>query len=92
MADCKNKLNKWDYAVAVSSGALTAALDVFFVGDISLSEAHKWGMEKVEPFIIGVANSQGFKGTGLEGTVLIRQITDTAVCTAVSVLAFYPAL
>ena len=69
MADCKNKLNKWDYAVAVSSGALTAALDVFFVGDISLSEAHKWGMEKVEPFIIGVANSQGFKGTGLEGAV-----------------------
>lgn len=69
MADCKNKLNKWDYAVAVSSGALTAALDVFFVGDISLSEAHKWGMEKVKPFIIGVANSQGFKGTGLEGAV-----------------------
>ena len=27
-----------------------------------------------------------------EGTVLIRQITDTAVCTAVSVLTFYPVL
>lgn len=68
------KLDKWDTIVAISSGALTAALDVFFVEDISLSDAHTWGTEKTKDFVIKVAKLRGYKGENLSGA--IRKLED----------------
>lgn len=55
-------MNKWDYIVPIASGAMTAALDIFWVKDISLVEAHKWGVKKINNFVGQAAISQGFKG------------------------------
>ena len=38
----QDKLNKWDYIIAVSSGAMTAAMDILWVKDINLFEARVW--------------------------------------------------
>lgn len=54
-------LDKWDRITAVSSGALTALLDIFWVGEFSLLDARKWGVEKTESFVIMVANSDYVK-------------------------------
>lgn len=50
-----NILDKWDVVIALSSGTLTAMLDVFLVKDISLKEAHEWGKTEVENFVKKVA-------------------------------------
>ena len=60
MADIR--CDKQDIIVACSSGALTAALDIFWVGEFSLKDAHEWGSDKTEEFVKKVAKSQGFKG------------------------------
>jgi len=58
-----NRLDKWDVAVALSSGVLSATLDLVFVNDINLNEAHKWGTEQVADFVQKVAYKQtGYKG------------------------------
>jgi hypothetical protein len=38
--------DKLDYIVAATSGVLTAALDIFWVGEISLMNAHTWEKSK----------------------------------------------
>ena len=77
MDDCNNriKLDKWDYIAATSSGALTAAIDVLWVKDFSLTEAHSWGVNKTTDFVKEVAKSKGYKGTELSGA--IKYLEDT---------------
>lgn len=48
---------KTDYAVAAASGALTALLDIFLVGNNSFTQAHQWGTEKVNDFVIKAAKT-----------------------------------
>lgn len=57
-----NKLDKTDVLVSIGSGSLTALMDVFWVKDISLADAHQWGTTQVNTFVKKVARSQGFKG------------------------------
>lgn len=61
MAYSKDKLNKWDVLVSLSSGVLTSMIDVFMIDDISLLEAHKWGKNEVDDFVIKIATSKGYK-------------------------------
>lgn len=65
----RENLNKWDYGVSISSGAITAALDVFWVQDFSLADAHGWGASQVETFVIRTARSRGYQGNKLSGAV-----------------------
>ena len=66
----QDKLNKWDYIIAVSSGAMTAAMDILWVKDINLFEARVWGREKVEKFVISVARTQKkFHGKNLKDAI-----------------------
>ena len=51
MDEYKDQMNKWDYIVPIASGAMTAALDIFWVKDISLRDAHTWGAKKTEDFV-----------------------------------------
>ena len=60
MAYSKDKLNRWDVLVSLSSGILTSMIDVFMIDDISLLEAHKWGTEKVEDFVIKIATFKDY--------------------------------
>ena len=72
----KDKLNKWDYIVSVSSGALAAALDVFMVKDISIQDAHKWGKEEIDSFVGKVAKKQGFQGSESDTHKAIKFLED----------------
>lgn len=58
-----------DYLVAVVSGILAGMLDAIYVGEFSLDQANKWGSEKVEKFVIHVANNHGAKADNLESAV-----------------------
>lgn len=69
MDDYKNQMNKWDYIVPIASGAMTAALDIFWVKDISLRDAHTWGAKKTEDFVIKVAQSKKDGVKDLAGAV-----------------------
>ncbi len=68
MEDYKNQMNKWDYIVTIASGALTAALDIFWVKEISLRDAHSWGAKKTEDFVIKVVQS---KKSGVKDLAII---------------------
>lgn len=65
----KDKLNKWDVLVSLSSGVLTSMIDVFMINDISLREAHKWGKNEVDAFVIKTARSKNYEGNDLTGAV-----------------------
>ncbi|MCH5256163.1 MAG: hypothetical protein J1D87_02675 [Lachnospiraceae bacterium] len=63
------KIDKYDVALSISSGALTAAMDVLWVGDISLADAHEWGSDKIDNFVMKVAKSKGYKGNDIAGVI-----------------------
>lgn len=67
----KSNLDKWDVTIALSSGILTAMLDVFLVKDISLSEAHKWGKKQTDDLVKYVARKNGYseKNGDLAGAI-----------------------
>ena len=70
MDNRNNHMDKWDYIVPFSSGALTASLDVLFIKDISLADAHTWGAEQTEKFVINTAKHfADFKGDNLAAAV-----------------------
>lgn len=73
MEDYNNQMNKWDYIVPIASGALTAALDIFWVKDISLRDAHTWGAKKTEDFVIKVAQSKKDGVKDLAGAVTVLE-------------------
>lgn len=62
-------IDKTDRLIACSSGALTASLDVFWVGEFSLKDAHEWGSDKIEGFVKKVANSQGYEGDDVKDAI-----------------------
>ena len=62
-------LGKWDCAISIASGVMTAALDVLWTKDISLENAHDWGSKQTEAFVIKTARSRGYKGNNLEEAV-----------------------
>lgn len=61
--------DKLDYQIAAFSGTLTAAFDIFWVGDFSLSDAQSWGRKEVSDFVFKVSQSKGYKGTELDDTI-----------------------
>ena len=58
-----------DYALAVASGIVSGLIDSFFVGEFSLADAHEWGSEKTEQFVLRVAKLQGYKGDDMKGAI-----------------------
>lgn len=67
--DINQKVDKLDVALSISSGALTAAMDVLWIKDISLADAHEWGSAKVDEFVKKVAKSKGYKGDDIDGAI-----------------------
>lgn len=64
-----NQADGIDYMVAVGSGVLAGVIDILFVGDFSLEKANEWGTNKTNNFVIKIAQSQGYKGDDLYGSV-----------------------
>ena len=68
--DNQDKLDKWDYAISISSGAITAAMDILWVKDINLFDARTWGKQEVEDFVMAVAkNQKGYSGKNLKDAI-----------------------
>ncbi len=49
------KADKIDYLIAASSGVLTGLLNIFLQKEFDLEVAHNWGEEKINSFVIQVA-------------------------------------
>lgn len=64
-----NKADKTDYLLAVASGTIAAAVDIFYTGEFSLEEANRWGNEKTNKFVKRIAKLNGYKGDDLSGAI-----------------------
>ena len=58
-----------DYTVAVASGIIAGIIDSVWVGEFSIDRANEWGNEKVDNFVVKIAQSQGYEGNDLEGAI-----------------------
>ena len=58
-----------DYTVAVASGIIAGIIDSVWVGEFSINRANEWGGDKVDNFIVKIAQSKGYKGDDLAGAV-----------------------
>ncbi|MBR0455789.1 MAG: hypothetical protein IJJ01_03905 [Firmicutes bacterium] len=61
--------DKVDYALAVASGIIAGIVDAVYVSELHIEEAHEWGSEKTEDFIVKVARWQGYKGYDVKGAI-----------------------
>ena len=58
-----------DYLLAIASGALCAALDVLWVGEIDLSRGREVGSDQVERIVIALAQATGCEKDDLQSCV-----------------------
>ncbi len=61
--------DKLDYIVSAVSGIIAGIIDIFFVGEFDLQEGRDWSSEKINNFVISVAQKQGYKGNDLQGSI-----------------------
>ena len=61
--------DKWDYIIAVTSGVLTATLDMLWGTKLSLTEAQSWGRKETDAFVMKVAKAVGYNGNDLAGAI-----------------------
>ncbi|MGY3718633.1 hypothetical protein ACWE42_24270 [Sutcliffiella cohnii] len=64
-----NHSDGMDYMVAVGSGVLAGIIDSFWVGAFSLDRGKEWSNDKVNKFVVKVAQSQGYEGDDLQGAI-----------------------
>ena len=61
--------DRFDYAIAACSGIIAGLIDIVFVGNLSIDKANEWGNQKVEDFVISIAQKSGYQGNDLAGAV-----------------------
>lgn len=64
-----NHANGLDYLIAAGSGILAGMVDLFYVGEFSLSDANKKGEESVKNFVMKMAKLRGYEGDDFVGAV-----------------------
>lgn len=64
-----NHADGLDYTIAVASGIIAGAIDVFYVGEFSLERGKEWSNDKVNNFITDLAKKKGYKGDDLQGAI-----------------------
>ncbi|HOO25998.1 MAG TPA: hypothetical protein PKW24_05255 [Clostridiales bacterium] len=64
-----SQADKFDYLVAIASGLLCGVLDIFWTGEFNLINAKKLSNEKMDKFVVKIANLLGHKGKDLKGAV-----------------------
>jgi hypothetical protein len=58
-----------DYIVAVGSGVLAGIIDSFWVGAFSFERGNEWSKDKVDKFVVKIAQTQGYEGDDLQGAI-----------------------
>ena len=58
-----------DYTIAVASGIIAGIIDSAWCGEFSIDRANEWGNEKVNDFVIMIAQKQGYTGDDLSGAI-----------------------
>lgn len=76
ISNLQTKINKYtnnadslDYVIAAGSGVLSGLIDAFWVGEFNKERGRKWGEEKVNKFVIKVAQLMGYEGDELTGSI-----------------------
>lgn len=64
-----NKADKTDYLLAVASGTIAAAVDIFYTGEFSLVEGRQWGNDTINKFVKRMAKWNGYKGDDLSDAI-----------------------
>ncbi|MCR4648345.1 MAG: hypothetical protein K5776_04625 [Lachnospiraceae bacterium] len=64
-----NHADGLDYAVAVGSGVIAGAIDIFFVGEFSFEVANQWGNKTADKIVEATAKMQGYKGKDTAGAI-----------------------
>lgn len=64
-----NHADSLDYTVAVGSGIIAGIVDSLWVGEFSITDANEFGKEKVDSFVIKIAQAKGYKDNDLLGAV-----------------------
>lgn len=64
-----NKADKIDYLLAVASGTIAAAVDIFYTGEFSLVEGRQWGNDTINKFVKRIAKWNGYKGDDLSAAI-----------------------
>ncbi|EKQ56197.1 MULTISPECIES: hypothetical protein [unclassified Clostridium] len=62
-----NHADGLDYTIAVASGIIAGAIDIFYVGEFSLDRGKEWSNEKVNNFVMDIAKKNGFDPEAYEG-------------------------
>lgn len=69
MDSLTNHVDGIDYTVAAASGIIAGIIDSVWVEEFSIDRANEWGNEKVDKFVVKIAQGQGYKGNDLEGAI-----------------------
>lgn len=64
-----NHADRLDYEIAVASGIICGLIDSFFGDKFSFENVKHQGQEKIDQFVIKVAQKKGYKGNDLTGAV-----------------------
>lgn len=65
----KSDIDKYDYLCAAASGLLTAALNILWVKEFDLLDAQNWGRDKVDSFVLAIAQKEGYKNDSISGAI-----------------------
>lgn len=64
-----NHADGLDYTIAVASGIIAGAIDIFYVGEFSLDRGKDWSNDKVNNFVMDLAKKKGYKGDDIQGAI-----------------------
>ena len=56
-----------DYTIAVASGIIAGAIDIFYVGEFSLDRGKEWSNDKLNKFVMNIAEKKGFDSKTYRG-------------------------
>lgn len=61
-----------DYTIAVASGIIAGVIDIFYVSEFSLDRGKEWSNDKVNKFVMNIAEKTGFDSKTYGGKDLLK--------------------
>lgn len=62
-----NHADGLDYTIAVASGIIAGAIDIFYLGEFSFDRGKEWSNDKVNNFVMDLAKKNGFDQEAYRG-------------------------
>ena len=63
------KVDRSDCLIAAASGAVSAAIDILWVGEFSLANAQEWGNARADELVMAAARLTGYEGDDLQKAI-----------------------